>query len=129
MQLYHKHLTTLDVNIIYTSQGIDVPLTSQLQNRIGDVIHSKGISFQFTLELDVTQIECHFKIFVVKRARGDLPTDGNNSGYTLGGTYLHELGAGQVDATTTNTRSGSVMKIVRTPQKNPVWVVHRLDTR
>jgi hypothetical protein len=26
----------------------------------------------------MSQIECHFKIFVVKRARGDLSTDGNN---------------------------------------------------
>ena len=53
VQLYPNHLANLDANIIYTSQGIDVPLTSQLQNRIGDVIHSNGISFQFTLELDV----------------------------------------------------------------------------
>jgi putative component of toxin-antitoxin plasmid stabilization module len=53
VQLYHNQLANLDVNIIYTSQGIDAPLTSQLQNRIDDVIHSKGISFQFALELDV----------------------------------------------------------------------------
>ena len=53
VHLYHNHFGTLDTNIIYTSQGINAPLTSQLQNRIGDVIHSKGISFQFALELDV----------------------------------------------------------------------------
>jgi hypothetical protein len=83
VQLYHNHLGTLDTNIIYTSQGIDTPLTSQLQNRIGDVIHSEGISYQFVLELDVTQIECHFKIFVVKSARGDIFPSGREELYTL----------------------------------------------
>jgi hypothetical protein len=79
VQLYRNHVDTLHVNIIYTSQGIQNPDTSKVANRVGDVIHSKGISFQFALELDVTQIECHFKTFIVKSARGDFPTDGYDS--------------------------------------------------
>jgi hypothetical protein len=42
-QIPHKGLIILDSNISYTQQGIHAPLTAQIQNRVGDGIHSKGI--------------------------------------------------------------------------------------
>ena len=136
VQLYHNHVTTLDANIIYTSQGLSQPAQPR----------HIGISFQFALELDVTQIECHFKIFIVKSARGDLPTDnhdstlfvnvtGNNMMHyvnrkrftiiktksmtlkrthglgVVGTIHTFESGAGQVDTVNASTRSGPIMKM------------------
>jgi hypothetical protein len=72
-------MITLDENIIYTKKGIHALLTTQIQNRIGDVIHSKGI----TLKLAV---ECTFRIFVVKSAKGDRPTDGSASTLVVSAT-------------------------------------------
>jgi hypothetical protein len=72
----HNNLIDLDPNIIYTSQGIETPLTVQTQNRVGDVIHSHGITLQFCLEFGPHQIECTFRIYVVKSVKGDRPSDG-----------------------------------------------------
>ena len=72
VQLYRNHVDTLHVNIIYTSQGIQTPDTSQLSNRVGNVIHSKGIGFQFALH------DCR---------RSDVPANRTGSMTTDGHTY------------------------------------------
>ena len=70
VQLYRNHVDTLHVNIIYTSQGIQNPDTSKVANRVGDVIHSKRISFQFALEFSNNMMDCvNRKRFIITKLK------------------------------------------------------------
>lgn len=79
IQLGHNYLSIVDTNMVSTAQGITAPVTSAINNRIGDKIMVKGIRLQFALQLDQTQPQCQYKIFVVKSSVGDYPTDGISS--------------------------------------------------
>ena len=76
IQLGHNYLSIIDTNMVSTSQGITDPVTSATNNRIGDKVMVKNIRLQFALQLDQTQPQCQYKIFVVKSSHGDYPTDG-----------------------------------------------------
>ena len=56
-----------------------VSTQTDISNSVEDVIHCKGIRLQFHLELDPHQSQFIFKIFVVKSAKGNIPTDGISS--------------------------------------------------
>ena len=77
--LLHNNITLVDGNLIHTTQGVQNPQVNQLTNRVGDIIHVKGIRLQFHLQLDPHQSQCQFKIFVVKSAKGDIPNNGTSS--------------------------------------------------
>lgn len=79
VDLGHNTLSVLDTNILGTNVGAFAPQTTTNANRVGDQITVKGIRLQFALQLDQHQPMASYKIFVVKSASGDRPTDGVSS--------------------------------------------------
>lgn len=73
-QIGHNNFITLDQLVLGTTQGITDPATTQGNNRIGDQISLKGVSFKMMLELNERYSDVSYRILVVKTAKGDVPT-------------------------------------------------------
>lgn len=72
-EIGHNQLLQFDDTVLDTTQGLQDNEIGQ-GNRIGDQILLKGISFKFMLELNERFSDVTFKIYVVKSAKGDVPT-------------------------------------------------------
>jgi len=70
----HNSFVNVDNKVLATTQGTSDPVNQSTNNRIGDEIDLKGISFRFMLENNHRYSETTFRILIVKSAKGDTPT-------------------------------------------------------
>jgi hypothetical protein len=76
LEVAHNNYITMDGNMLETTQGVKDPMANALESRIGDQINLKGVSIKFMVELNERYADVTFRMFVVKCAKGDAPTDG-----------------------------------------------------
>ena len=74
VQIGHNNFITVDQLVLGTTQGIEDPTTTQGNNRIGDEITLKGVSFKMMLELNERYSDVTYRILVIKTAKNDVPT-------------------------------------------------------
>lgn len=70
-EIFHNNFIVLDTNILETTQGVADHMTAATNNRIGDEINLKGVSMKFMVELNERYSDVTFRMFVVKKAKGD----------------------------------------------------------
>lgn len=72
LQILHNNFITLDGNMLECTQGTgDAMTNSSIANRIGDEISLRGVSIKFMVELNERYSDVTFRMFVVKKAKGD----------------------------------------------------------
>jgi len=74
VQIAHNNFIVLDLNVLETSNGTGDPTTTQTNNRIGDEIMLRGVSIKMMVELNERYSDVTFRMFVVKKAKGDTLT-------------------------------------------------------
>lgn len=70
-QIGHNNFIVLDSNVLETSNGTGDPTTTQTNNRIGDEIMLRGVSIKMMVELNERYSDVTFRMFVVRKAKGD----------------------------------------------------------
>lgn len=73
-QVYHNNFITLDSHLLETTQGVKDPNTSHTECRIGDQITLRGCKLKMFIELNERYSDVTFRMFVVRAAKGDVPT-------------------------------------------------------
>jgi len=74
-EILHNNFITLDNVLLQTTQGVTDPNgNNNTNNRIGDQIELKGISFKMMFELNERYSDVSVRILVIKSAKGDTPT-------------------------------------------------------
>ena len=76
-QILHNNFITRVTNLLSTSQGTSDNASNSALNRIGDEVLCKGVMIKMMLELNERYSMCTFRVFVVKCAKGDIPTKAN----------------------------------------------------
>lgn len=76
-EMFHNSLYVRNSTLLKTTQGTGDSETTQISNRIGDKIHLKGLSVKIMFELNERYSIGTFRIFVIKSAKGDVPTINN----------------------------------------------------
>lgn len=74
IQIEHNSFISLDTNILSSTQGVTDPEVGAVNNRIGDQISLKGVSFKMMLELNERYSDVTYRILLIRSARGDVPT-------------------------------------------------------
>ena len=75
--MFHNTLYLRNSTLLKTTQGIGDPENSQVSNRLGDKISLIGLSVKIMFELNERYSGATFRIFIVKSAKGDNPTQAN----------------------------------------------------
>jgi hypothetical protein len=70
-EIGHNNFIILDGNLLETSQGVQDPMNTGTNNRIGDEIMLSGVSMKYMVELNERYSDVTFRMFVVKKAKGD----------------------------------------------------------
>jgi hypothetical protein len=70
-QIGHNDFIIMDGNLLETTQGVKDPNNAGTENRIGDEIMLNGISIKYMVELNERYSDVTFRMFVVKKAKGD----------------------------------------------------------
>lgn len=73
-QISHNDFITLDNNLLTTGQGTANPDNSIFNNRIGDKITLRGSKLALFVELNERYSDVTFRLFVIRCAKGDIPT-------------------------------------------------------
>lgn len=73
LQMQNNRISVIDNSILFTSQGTADPTNTDNQNRIGDKVLCKGISFKMMLELNERFGDVTARIMLIKYRRGDDP--------------------------------------------------------
>jgi len=76
LEISHNSWITCDGNMLETTQGVKDPMSAGVDNRIGDQINLSGVSIKFMVELNERYSDVTFRVFVIRSAKGDTPTDG-----------------------------------------------------
>lgn len=71
VEISHNNFVVMDTNLLGTSQGVGDPMATGTDNRIGDEINLRGVSIKFMVELNERYADVTFRMFVVKKAKGD----------------------------------------------------------
>lgn len=66
--------TGAEFNPLYTTGGTGDPMAANSGNRIGDRITVRGLMIKGMFELPLSRSKTHFKMWLVKKARGDTLT-------------------------------------------------------
>ena len=74
VELGHNQILVRNSSLLSTSQGVLDPNTGNTQNRIGDKITLSGLSVKCMFELNERYSMATYRIFIVKSAKGDIPT-------------------------------------------------------
>ena len=67
LNLIHNRLSTIDNQILVTTQGIQEQMTSAGFNRIGDEICLKKVKFSFMIEMPLIMSQVTYRIILVKK--------------------------------------------------------------
>jgi len=73
-EILHNDFATLDSVLLQTTQGITDPRAAASSNRIGDKVTIRNVQLRLMLELNERYSDVTFRLFVIKSARGDVPT-------------------------------------------------------
>lgn len=73
-EIRHNDFITLDDVLLKTTPGPFDPNNTNADNRIGDDINLRGVSIKFMTELNERYSDVTFRVFVIKCAKGDVPT-------------------------------------------------------
>lgn len=73
-QIFHNNFVTLTNAPLETSQGITDPEVGHANNRIGDKVNLRGVSFKMMIELNERYSDVTFRLMLIKAARNDVPT-------------------------------------------------------
>lgn len=73
-EILHNNFIDLDANLLSTTQGVQDPLSNDVQCRIGDEIMLKGVSIKCMFELNERYSDVTFRMMVIRCAKGDVPT-------------------------------------------------------
>lgn len=76
-EMFHNSLYVRNSTLLKTTQGTADPESSNVNNRIGDKINLIGLSVKIMFELNERYSHGTFRIFIVKSAKGDVPTQAN----------------------------------------------------
>lgn len=76
-EMFHNSLYVRNSTLLKTTQGVGDSENSQISNRIGDKINLKGLSVKIMFELNERYSMGTFRIFIIKSAKGDVPTINN----------------------------------------------------
>lgn len=76
-EMFHNSLYLRNSTLLKTTQGLTDSENSQVNNRIGDKINLVGLSVKIMFELNERYSGATFRIFIVKSAKGDNPTQAN----------------------------------------------------
>lgn len=76
-EMFHNTLYVRNSTLLKTTQGLGDSENSQVNNRIGDKINLIGLSVKIMFELNERYSGATFRIFIVKSAKGDTPTQAN----------------------------------------------------
>lgn len=74
VEIFHNNFVTLNSTVLSTTQGVEDPILTSLNNRIGDEINLKGVSIKMMVELNERYSDVTFRLLIVKCAKGDTPT-------------------------------------------------------
>jgi hypothetical protein len=77
VEIFHNNFATLNSTMLSTTQGVQDPILSSTDNRIGDEITLKGVSVKMMVELNERYSDVSFRLLIVKCAKGDAPTRGS----------------------------------------------------
>lgn len=80
VEIFHNNFTTLNSTMLFTTPGVNDPILSSTDNRIGDEINLKGVSVKMMVELNERYSDVTFRLMVIKCSKGDVPT--RNTLYT-----------------------------------------------
>jgi len=75
-EMFHNTIYVRESALLGTTQGIAEPNNANASNRIGDKVLISGLSIKVMFELNERYSMATFRIFVVKSAKGDVPTNG-----------------------------------------------------
>lgn len=75
-EITHNNFVTLTNHLLKTTQGVKDPLDTNTECRIGDKITLKGVSLRMMIEMNERYSDVTYRLFVVKCAKGDVPTRG-----------------------------------------------------
>jgi len=75
-EMFHNTIYVRESSLLGTTQGTADPNNANASNRIGDKITLSGLSVKVMFELNERYSMATFRIFVVKSAKGDVPTNG-----------------------------------------------------
>ena len=73
-ELAHNNILIRTSQLLATTQGTADPVSASLSNRVGDKITLTGLSVKCMFELNERYSMATFRIFIVKSAKGDVPT-------------------------------------------------------
>jgi len=74
--MFHNTIYVRESALLGTTQGTADPSNANASNRIGDKITLSGLSVKVMFELNERYSMATFRIFIVKSAKGDVPTNG-----------------------------------------------------
>jgi len=75
-EMFHNSIYVRESALLGTTQGTADPSNANASNRIGDKITLSGLSVKVMFELNSRYSMATFRIFIVKSAKGDVPTNG-----------------------------------------------------
>jgi len=75
-EMFHNTIYVRESALLGTTQGTADPKDANAANRIGDKITLSGLSVKVMFELNERYSMATFRIFIVKSAKGDVPTNG-----------------------------------------------------
>lgn len=74
-EMFHNTIIVRNSLLLKTDAGLLDPESLNYANRIGDKITLKGLSIKVMFELNERYSQAQYRIFVVKSAKGDVPTN------------------------------------------------------
>ena len=76
VEMFHNSIYVRKSDLLLTTQGTADPKDANASNRIGDKVALRGLSVKVMFELNERYSMGTFRIFIVKSAKGDVPTNG-----------------------------------------------------
>ena len=76
VEMFHNSIYVRKSDLLLTTQGTADPKDANASNRIGDKVSLRGLSVKVMFELNERYSMGTFRIFIVKSAKGDVPTNG-----------------------------------------------------
>ena len=76
-EMFHNTLYVRNSALLKTTQGTTDPENNQINNRLGDKINLVGLSVKVMFEGNERYPNTTYRIFIVKSAKGDFPTQAN----------------------------------------------------
>ena len=90
-EMFHNTIYVRKSDLLLTTQGTADPKDANASNRIGDKVLLRGLSVKVMFELNERYSMATFRIFIVKSAKGDVPTNGTLFNSVTGNKMIDTL--------------------------------------